>query len=94
MTTEDVTCYTTEYSDLNGTDARKHYVTKGRDEGRQQHCAKNLTEYETITYITEYVEIQYEYGVDTNSSVTQNSVRDHFSKGGYKNRSVDPKEWD
>lgn len=44
-------------------------------------------------YIEEYVDVQYEYGVDINSTVVQNNARDHFFKYGFKqNRSVEARE--
>lgn len=43
MTDEDATCYAARYTDLNGTDARKHFATIGQAQGRHPHCAPNLT---------------------------------------------------
>jgi hypothetical protein len=40
MSDADVECYKKEYTDLNGMDPRKHFVTIGKGQGRQQHCAK------------------------------------------------------
>jgi len=88
MTTEDVECYSSTYSDLNGMDPRKHYITVGKDQGRQQHCGKNLTDYEASQYINRYPDIQYEYGVEeevtTSYETLYQNVREHYISHGQK----------
>ena len=51
MTDEEAACYAKRYSDLGKMNAREHYVKVGIDQGRIKTCARELTEYETMTYI-------------------------------------------
>ena len=61
-------------------DPRKHFVTIGRDQGRRQHCAKNLTNYEAQKYSDRNVDLQRKFGVveNTPSNVLYDKLREHY----------------
>lgn len=44
MSDEDVDCYRTRYTDLNGIHPRKHFETIGQKEGRLKTCGIELTD--------------------------------------------------
>lgn len=62
MSDADVQCYADRYSDLGGEDARAHFMSKGRDEGRQANCAPSLTEYGAQRYLDRHPDLQHASG--------------------------------
>ena len=62
MSDADVACYSERYSDLGGADPRDHYMTKGRDEGRQANCAPSLTDYSAQRYLDQHPDLQHAIG--------------------------------
>jgi len=83
MTDAEVACYSKRYKDLNGIDARLHYITIGKAENRNKHCAKNLTDHEAYSYLRRYPDLQTAFGINFKSSDTQNQAREHFINHGF-----------
>jgi hypothetical protein len=51
MSDADVKCYESKFSDLDGKNGREHFLEYGQDLGRWNHCAQNLTNYESQRYL-------------------------------------------
>jgi len=62
MNDEDVKCYEKRYSDLQGMGAREHFQGIGHYEGRNPTCGRNLTTYESESYLNRNPDLQHEYG--------------------------------
>jgi hypothetical protein len=57
MIESDAVCYSSRYSDLDGKPAREHYKLIGAEQGRLPHCARDLTDYEALTYLHNFPEL-------------------------------------
>jgi hypothetical protein len=62
MTDADAACYASRYSDLKDKPAREHFRLKGDAEGRLSTCARELSEYEALTYLHTFPELQQKFG--------------------------------
>ena len=70
MTAADDKCYEERFKDLNGTKALKHFKDIGQAEHRHNTCAKNLSDFEAISYLMEYPDLQQKFGIDFTSLST------------------------
>ena len=57
MSDADAACYAARYADLNGTDARVHFLTIGEKQGRSASCVTNLTSIQAKRYLSRYPEL-------------------------------------
>jgi hypothetical protein len=57
MTDSDVACYSGRYSDLGVTPAKDHFKKIGDAQGRLETCARELSEYESLTYLHTFPEL-------------------------------------
>lgn len=62
MTESDAACYSSRYSDLDGKPAKEHFKLIGQEQGRLPHCARELTDYEALTYLHAFPELQQKFG--------------------------------
>jgi len=62
MSDSDAACYSSRYSDLAGKNAKDHFRLHGDQEGRLETCARDLTDYESLTYLHTFPELQQKFG--------------------------------
>jgi len=62
MTDADAACYASRYSDLKDKPAKEHFRLKGENEGRLSTCARDLSDYEALTYLHTFPELQQKFG--------------------------------
>jgi hypothetical protein len=84
MTDEDAACYAARYTDLNGTDARVHYLSTGYNQGRNPYCTANLTNIQAKRYLSRYPELNQKVGVSSRSAFQY--ARDFFNSNGHKEK--------
>lgn len=93
MSDADVTCYAERYQDLGDLEPREHYLTKGKDEGRQANCALELTDYRAQRYLDRYPDLQHSIGRSGRSARAQ--AKQHYIDIGYgEKRDVAVPKWD
>jgi len=80
MTDADAACYTSRYSDMGGKNAKDHFRLHGDQEGRLPTCARELSDYESETYLHTFPELQQKFG-DGLSAIKQ--ARNHYMTTGY-----------
>jgi hypothetical protein len=80
MSDADAACYASRYTDLGKMTAREHFRLKGNQEGRLSTCARELTDYEAMTYLQAFPELQQKFG-DGISAMKQ--ARNHYTTVGY-----------
>jgi hypothetical protein len=80
MTDGDAMCYAARYSDLKDKPAREHFKLVGDAQGRLSTCARNLSDYEALTYLRTFPELQQKFG-DGPSAIKQ--ARNHFKTLGF-----------
>lgn len=81
MTESDAACYATRYSDLKDKPAKEHFRLVGDAQGRLETCARTLSEYEALTYLHTFPELQQKFG-DGASAIKQ--ARKHYTTTGHK----------
>ena len=92
MSDADVACYTSRYGDVTG-DAREHYVSTGQAEGRNPHCASNITDYMAQKYIDRNPDLQYAFG--RSGKFAKISARQNYTDYGFDlGLNAKPEEWD
>lgn len=67
MTDSDVQCYKDRYSDISYTDQydiKKHYDKIGKEQGRLNTCANNITDYQAKFLLEKTPALQRLYGSD------------------------------
>lgn len=57
MSDADAACYQSRYSDLKNVPAKEHFRLTGEQQGRLETCARELTEYEALTYLHTFPEL-------------------------------------
>jgi hypothetical protein len=57
MSDADAACYQGRYSDLKGVNAKEHFRLTGEQQGRLETCARDLTDYEALTYLHTFPEL-------------------------------------
>lgn len=57
MSDADAACYASRYSDLKEKNAKEHFRLKGENEGRLPTCARELTDYESMSYLHTFPEL-------------------------------------
>lgn len=80
MKDADAACYSSRYSDLKDKPAKEHFKLVGDEQGRLDTCARDLTEYEALTYLHTFPELQQKFG-DGPSAIKQ--ARKHYRDIGY-----------
>jgi hypothetical protein len=83
LSDNDSRCYAARFSDLKGNSGLTHYATVGVPQGRLGTCAKELTNYESQTYLELFPELAQKFGRDTKGA--WDSARKHYSTVGYLN---------
>ena len=84
MTDEDAACYAARYTDLNGTDARVHYLSTGYNQGRNPYCTANLTNIQAKRYLSRYPELNQKVGVSSKAAFEY--ARDFFNTHGHQEK--------
>jgi len=93
MSDADVACYADRYSDLGALEPRDHYLTKGREEGRQANCAANLTDYAAQRYLDRHPDLQHALG--RHGRGARAAARQHYIDYGFsERRNVTANDWD
>lgn len=81
---DDARCYSARYQDIDALlDPKAHFATTGLQQGRLGTCAKRLTDYEAMRYLSQNPEISRQFGRSGASAIEQ--AKAHWRKGGYKN---------
>lgn len=62
MTDGDAMCYGTRYSDIGDKTPRDHFKLVGQAQGRLATCARRLSDYESLTYLHTFPELQAKFG--------------------------------
>ena len=57
MTDNDAACYSSRYSDLKGKNAKEHFKITGDKQGRLDTCARELSDYEALSYLNMFPEL-------------------------------------
>jgi len=57
MTDNDAACYSSRYSDLKGKNAKEHFKITGDKQGRLETCARELSDYEALSYLNMFPEL-------------------------------------
>ena len=80
MTEGDAMCYGTRYNDIKDQPARDHFRQVGDAQGRLSTCSRYLTDYEALTYLQSFPELQSKFG-DGVSAIKQ--AREHYRTLGF-----------
>jgi hypothetical protein len=83
MTDAEAAHYKRRYSDVGDMDAREHYMSVGKEQGRLKSIARELTDIEAHTYVLRHADIQHKYGVKYNSPRVLAAAKRNWTEYGY-----------